>query len=161
MNKKPLSFSFFEPLRRIGTVPVKYLLSSILAFVVNYVLLLILEKRIPVGGAMELAAIIAWLCSSYINFSVNRRWVFHADGSFKKAFLEYYSLAVVVFVIKTFGFLEILTRLLHLELWFASPVAEVLLFVCNYLIQKKWIFKRKPLSTENNAAQENNHSQSS
>lgn len=127
-------------MREKGFVPLKYLASSVVAFGVNYVLLLVLDKRIPSVGSMELAALIAWIVSSFINFTINRKWVFRANGSYRKAFLEYYSLATVVFCIKTFGFLELLTRVLHLELWFAVPVAEVILFVGNYFIQKKWIF---------------------
>ncbi len=135
--------SFLGAMREKGYVPLKYLLSSIAAFGVNYVLLLVLEKRIPTVGSMEIAAFLAWVVSSFINFTINRKWVFHADSSYRKAFLEYYSLAAVVFCIKTFGFLELLTRILHLELWFAVPVAEAILFVCNYFIQKKWIFGRR------------------
>ena len=135
-------------MREKSFVPFKYLFSSVIAFCVNYVLLLVLDKRIPSVGSMELAALIAWIVSSFINFTINRKWVFHANGPYKKAFLEYYSLAAVVFCIKTFGFLELLTRVLHLELWFAAPVAEAILFVCNFFIQKKWIFKRKEKDTE-------------
>lgn len=135
--------SFLGAMRERGFIPLKYLASSVAAFGVNYVLLLVLDKRIPSVGSMELAAVIAWIVSSFLNFTLNRKWVFRSDTSYKAAFLEYYSLAVVVFCIKTFGFLELLTRVLHLELWFAVPVAEAILFVCNYFIQKKWIFGHK------------------
>ena len=135
--------AFLGTMREKGFVPLKYLASSVAAFGVNYVLLLVLDKRIPSVGSMELAAVIAWVVSSFLNFTLNRKWVFRSDAPYKAAFLEYYSLAIVVFCIKTFGFLELLTRVLHLELWFAAPVAEAILFVCNYFIQKKWIFGRK------------------
>ena len=145
--------SFLGAMWERGFIPLKYLASSVAAFGVNYVLLLVLDKRIPSVGSMELAAVIAWIVSSFLNFTLNRKWVFRSDTSYKAAFLEYYSLAVVVFCIKTFGFLELLTRVLHLELWFAAPVAEAILFVCNYFIQKKWIFghkqgKRTPTSDD-------------
>ena len=135
--------SFLGAMRERGFIPLKYFASSVAAFGVNYVLLLVLDKRIPSVGSMELAAVIAWIVSSFLNFTLNRKWVFRSDTSYKAAFLEYYSLYVVVFCIKTFGFLELLTRVLHLELWFAAPVAEAILFVCNYFIQKKWIFGHK------------------
>lgn len=135
--------AFLDTMREKGFVPLKYLASSVAAFGVNYVLLLVLDKRIPSVGSMELAAVIAWIVSSFLNFTLNRKWVFRSDAPYRAAFLEYYSLAIVVFCIKTFGFLELLTRVLHLELWFAAPVAEAILFVCNYFIQKKWIFGRK------------------
>ena len=141
--------SFLGTMREKSFVPLKYLASSVAAFGVNYVLLLVLDKQIPSVGSMELAALIAWIVSSFLNFTLNRKWVFRANGSYSKAFLEYYSLATVVFCIKTFGFLELLTRVLHLQLWFAAPLAEAILFICNYFIQKKWIFGRKNTEGEN------------
>ena len=67
--------SFLGTMREKGFVPLKYLASSVVAFGVNYVLLLVLDKRIPSVGSMELAALIAWIISSFINFTINRKWV--------------------------------------------------------------------------------------
>ena len=125
--------SFLGTMREKSFVPLKYLASSVAAFGVNYVLLLVLDKQIPSVGSMELAALIAWIVSSFLNFTLNRKWVFRANGSYSK----------------TFGFLELLTRVLHLQLWFAAPLAEAILFICNYFIQKKWIFGRKNTEGEN------------
>lgn len=135
--------AFLDTMREKGFVPLKYLASSVAAFGVDYALLLHLKRLIPSTGSMEIAAVIAWIVSSFLNFTLNRKWVFHSDSSYKMAFLQYYSLAFIVFSIKTFGVLELLTRVLHIELWIAKPVAEAILFVCNYFIQKKWIFGRK------------------
>ena len=122
---------------------IKYLFSSGVAFVINYVILVALEfilaKNLTLGA--EIAMVCAWITSSVINFLVNRYWVFKAQGNVWAEASKYYALAFPVFLIKNFGILEILYRVLGLKMWLAAPIAEAVLFVSNYIIQKKLIFK--------------------
>lgn len=120
----------------------KYLFSSCVAFVIDYVLLLILDRIIPVAS-LEIGAVIAWICSSLTNFFMNRNFVFRSSAPIRVAFIEYYGLAAVVFVLKTYVLLELLTRVLHIPLIIAKPIAEVIFFISNYFIQKLLIFRRK------------------
>lgn len=122
----------------------KYLFSSGVAFVIDYVLLILLDRILPFGASMELAAPCAWIVSSLTNFFLNRNFVFRSGESLAVALSEYYGLAGVVFLLKTYVLLEIMTRLLHIPLTIAKLAAEVVFFVSNYFIQKKFIFKRKP-----------------
>ncbi len=124
---------------------IKYLFSSGVAFVINYAILVALElwlAPIFVLGA-EIAMVSAWLISSVVNFFINRYWVFKADGNLFAEASKYYALALPVFLIKNFGILELLYRVLKLKMWIAAPIAEAILFVSNYIIQKKLIFKNK------------------
>ena len=124
---------------------VKYLASSVVAFIVNYVILVALEFILAplfTLGA-EVAMVVAWLTSSVINFLINRHWVFNATGNIVKEASKYYALAFPVFIIKNFGILELLYRVLKLKMWIAAPIAEAILFISNYIIQKKLIFKNK------------------
>lgn len=122
----------------------KYLFSSGVAFVIDYVLLILLDRIFPFGASMELAAPCAWIVSSLSNFFLNRNFVFRSSEPLAVALPEYYGLAGVVFLLKTYVLLEMMTRLLHIPLTIAKLVAEVVFFVSNYFIQKKFIFKRKP-----------------
>ncbi len=134
---------FWEKMKAVGWTPVKYLFSSCLAFAVDYVLHLYLNDVIPLAASMEIGAFIAWCCSSIVNFTVNRSFVFHSSAPLKVALPEYYSLAIVVHLLKSYVILELLTRVLHIPLGIAKPIAEVVLFAGNYIIQKKFIFKKK------------------
>lgn len=136
-----------DKLQAAGWVPVKYLFSSCVAFAVDYVLHLYLNAVIPSAASMEIGAFIAWCCSSAVNFTINRSFVFHSTAPLKAALPEYYSLAIVVHLLKSYMILELLTRVLHLPLGIAKPIAEVVLFVGNYIIQKKFIFKKKSEKT--------------
>lgn len=135
--------TFWEKMKAAGWVPVKYLFSSCLAFAIDYVLHLYLNSVIPLAASMEIGAFLAWCCSSAVNFTVNRSLVFHSSAPLKVALPEYYSLAIVVHLLKSYVILELLTRVLHIPLGIAKPIAEVVLFAGNYIVQKKFIFKKK------------------
>ena len=124
---------------------IKYLTSSVAAFIVNYVILVLLEFILSPLFALgaEVAMICAWAVSSVINFLINRYFVFKASGNIAAEASKYYALAFPVFIIKNFGILELLYRVLKLKMWIAAPIAEAVLFVSNYIIQKKLIFKNK------------------
>ncbi len=130
----------------------KYVFSSGVAFIIDYVLLLALNKVIPVAS-LEIGAFIAWCVSSFVNFTINRKFVFTSSVSLKTSLIEYYSLAGVVFLIKTYVFIELMTRVLSIPLAIAKPCAEVILFIINYFIQKKLIFgKRNKKSDQTKSA---------
>lgn len=141
-NKSPKE-SFLLHLIRLfrETQSLKYLFASGVAFLIDYLLLLILDNILPVAS-MEIGAAIAWVCSSLTNFFLNRNFVFRASTPLRVALPEYYGLATAVFLLKTYGILELFTRVLHIPLMIAKPIAEAVFFVSNYFIQKKLIFKK-------------------
>lgn len=120
----------------------KYLLSSGVAFVMDYVLLLFFDRILPVAS-LEIGALCAWCVSSLTNFFLNRSFVFSSNVPLRIALPEYYGLAGAVFVLKTYVLLEILTRLAGIPLKYAKLIAEVVFFVSNYFIQKMFIFRQK------------------
>ncbi len=149
-----------------GSSTVRFVLSSLLAFIVDYVLLLLLftlityfyEHRLPDyhvlfgggnggnagrAGVLEVSAVLAWCVSSSLNFVVNRHFVFRSEGPVKKELLQYYSLALPVFLIKTFALLEVLARVLNVPVEYAKPIAETIFFIINYIVQRFIIFKKK------------------
>ncbi len=134
---------FLGRMKDKGWVPLKYLFSSCLAFGIDYALHLALEAALPFSFAMEAGGFAAWLVSSLTNFFVNRHFVFRSAAPLKAALPEYYSLALVVHLIKNYVLLEILVRGMQVPLGLAKPIGEVVLFAGNYLIQKKFIFKKQ------------------
>lgn len=123
----------------------RYIVSSGIAFMIDYVLLLIIESSLgELSLAMEIAAIVAWIISSQINFWINRVWVFGSKKSPLPELGGYYALAAVSFSVKTFVLLELMVRVLTVPLVIAKPIAEVIMFAVNFIIQKLLIFKKKP-----------------
>lgn len=126
----------------------KFMCSSAAAFLVDFVLLLVLAEYLPIDAEpvrVGLAQVFSWMVSSQMNFIVNHFLVFRKTGGFWKAMAQYYTLAVFVFLGK-FGLLQLLITVLPLSL--SKILCEIALFVVNYIVQKKLIFNRK--KKENN-----------
>jgi len=128
----------------------KYLFSSCVSFVIDYIILLALDAVLPVAS-LEIGAVIAWICSSLTNFFMNRSFVFRSSAPLRTAFIEYYGLAVAVFILKTFVLLELLTRVIGIPLKISKPIAEVMFFTTNYFIQKLFIFRKKSASADSSS----------
>ena len=123
---------------------VRYLMSSCIAFAVNYAAALALEALFSGGTvfSIEIATAISFAVSSQVNFWINRFWVFRSKKPPLPELGGYYSLALVSFAVKTYVFIELMVRVLHLPLAAAMPIAEVVMFAVNYFVQKKLIFRR-------------------
>lgn len=153
MPKKPSLTSRIKG--ALSLQAVRYFISSGIAFAIDYIILLVLERLFSgLGFAMELSAVIAFAVSSQVNFHINRRWVFHSDKNILTEMGGYYALAAVSFSVKTFVLMEIMTRVLHLGTWLAKPTAEGVMYVVNFFVQKRLIFKRKKSESSENTATE-------
>ncbi len=134
--------------KALSLQPIRYGISSVIAFVIDYAILLLLEAALgDFRFAMELAAVGAFCVSSQVNFHINRRWVFCSEKSVWAEMGGYYALAAVSFTVKTFVLMELMVRVLLLPTWIAKPIAEVIMFVVNFAVQKLLIFRKK--KTEN------------
>ena len=120
--------------------------SSFFSFLVDYVLFLSLvfilrnhsdTEVVPVD---VIANILARFVSGTVNYLLNCRVVFRRKPSFKTAG-EYALLAVTMLAANT-GVLY-LWKLTPLPISVCKLFTEICMFLANYLVQKKWIFKKK------------------
>ncbi len=136
----------FHPVKdtlRIFSKIIKYGLSSASAFLTDIILFSVLNK---LGCGVLLSTVVARLVSSVANFVLNKKVVFHSHGSVVKAILKYYALAIPIMLVSAFG-VKGLCALLSVPdnsmiITAVKIAVDVVLFVVNYNIQKKWIFKR-------------------
>lgn len=139
----------FHPVKdtlRIFSRIIKYSFSSAAAFLTDILLFTLLHSKYIALGVIS-STVIARLVSSVINFVLNKSLVFHSDSPLLKTLIKYYSIAIPVMFISAFG-VKGLTLVLRIpESSFATTVLKVvidcILFIANYNIQKKWIFKLK------------------
>lgn len=136
---------------------IRYTASSLFAFGIEYAMLLISlfvwrvalpDYWIGETGARNIMMPVAWLISSNVNFFVNRSVVFHSGEPVLPAYLKYFILALPVFLIKSFGLVNLLVEYTPLPLWIAYPAAQTAMFVVTYIFQKKLVFKMKKRNTE-------------
>lgn len=128
---------------------IKYSLASLSSFALDTGLFY-LFKRFVFGGLgawADLACTVAARAiSSFYNFNVNNRLVFGHKGEYGKALGRYYLLAIPM-MLASAGFVTLIDRSLGVTAPGLSTAIKIgvdtVLFLASYLIQKKWVFKKK------------------
>ena len=114
----------------------KFSMSSIISFIVDYSLFTILSLF---SLNLILCNILARMVSVTFNYTINRKYVFKSNNNIYKSILSYLCLAIVILFLNTL-FLHILVDKVLINRYVAKILVEIILFVFNYFIQKKWIF---------------------
>jgi len=137
-------FNPFKDSLKIYLCILKFCASSLLAFVVDYVLALILKgltSAWPAPVSLNFSVIVARLVSGTVNFTVNRHMVFKGNEKLGKAVLKYVALAAVI--------LGLNLALMHLltgwgvSFALAKIIVELTLFILNFVVQGKFVFRKK------------------
>ncbi len=134
----------------------KFLVSSVASFLLDGLLVFALlsvcemlfavnfEDKTALSAIATLASkLIARACSSFFNFSINRKLVFTADNAYRESLIKYYCLAIPIGIISAVS-----TALLELIPIFSTPLlimllgyaVDCVLFMASYFFQKKWVF---------------------
>jgi len=117
---------------------IKYLFVAGISFIIDILFFNIFNMLF---SKIILATILARIISSFINYLLNRDKVFKSEEKNSKTILKYYLLVVVQMLISAF-LVDNLYNILEINATFIKIPVEFFLFVCNYLIQKLFIFKR-------------------
>ena len=139
-----------------GKQPILYALSSGTSALLDtglFHVLNLLLRTVLGAWSVPVSYVTARAVSSFFNFNLNNRLVFQNRGSYGKALLRYYCLAVPQLAASTL-LLTLVVFLLKLESTEATTAAKItvdgLLFIASYFIQKFWVFRDKdhPAGTE-------------
>lgn len=117
----------------------KFSLSSIISFIVDYTVFSVLSLFL---SNISLCNILARIFSGTMNYLLNRNYVFENKKSIYKTSLYYLILAFVIIILNTI-FLNITVYIFLINKFLAKIMVEIILFVFNYFIQKKIIFKKE------------------
>ncbi len=126
-----------DSFRVYGTMFV-YLGSSLISFVIDYISFLTIFY---ITNHLAMANIIARLISATCNFLLNSKVVFKQKKIKFKQILQYALLAVCVLAVNT-TLLHIITDKLPMPA-LTKIITEVIIYIFNYIIQKKVIFKNE------------------
>ena len=96
-------------------------------------------------GSLVLSNVFARIVSGTINFTLNKKVVFKSKTNTAFAALNYFALAVFILICNTLV-LKGLTSL-GITVYAAKIIAEIILFIFNYVIQHSFIFKREVKTT--------------
>ena len=142
------SSSHFHPVRdsfKIYMCILKFCCSSLIAFGVDFVMLLVLNHLTAGLGAelsLAVSAVGARLVSASVNFCINRRVVFKGNETLGKAIAKYAALAVAILAVN-YLLLRLLNLVLSWPLALSKIIVEVLLFVVNFVVQGRLVYRSR------------------
>lgn len=120
----------------------KFTISSLSSFVLDYLLFTIFVFMLPHGAGMVIAAnIAARIISAFFNYSMNCRFVFHTHRQVRTA-ADYFVLAGIILALNNVV-LEIFIHSFHMPTQAAKLMTECVLFVFSWLFQNKVIFRKR------------------
>ncbi len=133
----------------------KYILSSCASAAVDLLAFWLLHMLLAVLGGNAFAEGVGavWLCtfiaraiSSFVNFNLNKSFVFTDKGNYKATIIRYYVLCVIQLCVSA-GLVWLLGRLFSSSaswvLTLLKAAVDTILFFISYRIQRSWVFKNK------------------
>ena len=118
---------------------IKFSFSSIISFLIDYFLFIILSFFI---NSLIVCNIIARIISATCNYLLNRKYVFHSKNSLVKSILSYTLLAISILFFNTI-LLHIFVEKLLINKFISKIIVEIVMFIVSYFVQKHFIFKRR------------------
>lgn len=93
-------------------------------------------------GAYQVALAIAWILSSVVSFTMQKFFVFRSQGDWKKEYAKCCTTWFFSYLINA-GILELIVKILHLNVYIAQIIATVTAAIFTYVLFKKFAFKPK------------------
>ncbi len=123
---------------------IKYTISAGFCFALDQVLFYIFRLLMinSIGDtSIFIGAFLARAISSYVNYLINRDMVF-GNKNKENTMYKYYALVLIQLGISTLS-VYLIYKLTNIDTSIIKIVVDVIIFIINYFIQKKFIFKNK------------------
>jgi len=137
-NNANSHFNTLKDSFRVYKEILKFSLSSLISFLIDYLFYTIFVLWFQ---NVTLANIIARIISATTNYNINRKIVFKSNRNLSKSFLEYFILAGFILVLNTILLNSLIT--IGINAFIAKILAEIVLFIISWLVQKKRIFRKE------------------
>ena len=142
------SSSHFNPIRdsiKIYACILKFCLSSLIGFVVDFIMVMLLSAM--TGGLGETASLAvsvvgARLISASVNFAINRSVVFKGNEKLFNAIVKYAALAVFILA-ANYALMHVLTIVCNWPIFLAKLLVEIVLFGVSFVVQGKFVYRGK------------------
>ena len=139
------SASHFRPFQdslRIYGLMLRFGLSSLISSLADIALFGVIAHMLRILSASRqllLATVLARICSAVLNFTLNRRLVFHSRASATGSLVRYGLLASVQMLL-SYGGVYLLSVVAPLGYMTAKLITDTILFLLSFRIQQKWVF---------------------
>ena len=94
------------------------------------------------ASAYQISLAIAWILSSVVSFTTQKFFVFQAKGNWIDEYIKCCTTWVFSYLINA-GILEVVVKVLHINVFIAQLIATFAAAVFTYIIFKKFAFKAK------------------
>lgn len=135
-NKSSHYHPFIDSVRIYGLI-LKYILSSIMAGVVDYGVFALVHTRFP--NPLIISVVSARILSSLVNFLINRNIVFRQKGTMAHAAGRYYTLVLFV-MLASYGLIWTLSVLLGLNVYLSKVITDIFLSIFSFVIQREFVY---------------------
>ncbi|MBE5760260.1 MAG: glycosyltransferase [Clostridiales bacterium] len=145
-NNSSSHFNVIRDSLKIYAVIFKFVASSMASFLIDYILLLVLQAiflgSLGAENALAVATVGARIVSSICNFIFNKKLVFKDEQNLISTLGKYYLVAALILGLKYIA-LYLLTIVGSMHLAFANILAELALYALSYTLQRVFVFKNK------------------
>ena len=126
----------------------KQIVSSGISFVTDLLLFYILSVSIildDISLEVFICTVIARICSSLLNYALNKNFVFKNKESVASSAPKYFVVAICIVTLSWLGVSKLATMLTKDPSMrvFLKIIVDGVLFVLSYFVQKKWVFAKK------------------
>lgn len=136
----------FHPIKdsiRVYKPLLKFCMSSFLSALLDFTLLFIFQYLI---GNLFLAVVLSRIISSVFNYNINKSIVFHSKNkSTVQSAQKYFSLVIIIMILN-YLIISFMINRLFINSVIAKLLAEFILFVLSYIIQKRIVFRGKKVN---------------
>lgn len=140
--------SHFNPIKdslKIYMCIFKFIASSFIGFLVDYVMVLLMSGITSGLGpekSIFISAFVARLISATVNFIINKKVVFKSNGGWKTELGKYAMLAVCILAVNVM-LLDLLTIGAGMPLALSKLIVEIALFTVSFIVQGKFVYRRQ------------------
>ncbi len=129
INYEVITYIFSSGISFVTDIGIFYILVNFLSFLNDF--------------SIVISAVSARVCSSFINYLINRNVVFkNGNNKFdKKTFIQYYILVIIQLLLSTVLTL-IFSKIININVTIIKIIIDVGIFIVNFLIQKLIIFRK-------------------
>jgi glycosyltransferase involved in cell wall biosynthesis len=134
--------SHFNPIldsMRIYFLLFRFAFSSMFAALVDFIVFVINYK---ITGSLFWSIVNARIVSSFVNFLINKRHVFHNKSKMIPPLLKYYTL-VILLGAASYTLISTLKTQLSMNVIVSKVMVETLLFLASFSIQRDFVFKNR------------------
>lgn len=133
------SFLIYKHILKSFLIFIMVAVSSFIIDVSIFQLLIWLLKQLTSGARIGLAVVLARICSSLFNYTMNKKFTFKNQEKVKESIFKYYGLMVIELAIST-GIIYLVYQLTFLPELLIKVIVDSMIFIISFFVQKYFVF---------------------